>query len=281
MATIDWGDLVTVQPSEVIETRMPLVVEYSRLQADSGGAGTSRGGLAMCRRIRLAAPDARYSLLADGAVLPAFGVLGGRSGMPVASWIEHADGRIEDFDTPGKIGGHQMVAGDRVVLRSAGGGGYGDPLEREPERVADDLRLGYISADVARQIYGVVIAEGGTVDAAQTARLRRKIKMGRFMPQTVAEADGYRKGATSKRRICRLNPADAGAARLGEGDIVEVDAYRAAPFRAWVVPDGTVQPGTVPIDAVGLGMLRVAVGERVEVRLLRRADATPRTGVLG
>jgi N-methylhydantoinase B len=174
-----------------------------------------------------------------------------------------------------------MVAGDRVVLRSAGGGGYGDPLEREPERVADDLRLGYISAEVARQIYGVVVAEGGTVDAAQTARLRRQIEMGRFMPQTVAEADGYRKGATSKRRICRLNPADAGAARLGEGDIVEVDSSRAAPFRAWVVPDGTVQPGTVPIDAVGLGMLRVAVGERVEVRLLRRSDATPRTGVLG
>src|SRR5262249_11850266 len=73
----------------------------------------------------------------------------GRSGMPVASWIEHADGRTEDFDTPGKIGGHPMVAGDRVVLRSAGAGGYGDPLEREPERVLDDLRLGYISADVA------------------------------------------------------------------------------------------------------------------------------------
>ena len=280
MATVDWGDLVTVQPSEVIETRMPLLVEYSRLETDSGGAGASRGGLAMCRRIRLAAPDARYSLLADGAVVPAFGVLGGRSGMPVASWIEHADGSIEDFDTPGKIGGHRMIAGDRVVLRSAGGGGYGDPLEREPERVADDLRLGYISADVASKIYGVVVAKAGTLDAAETARLRRKIKVERFTPQAVAEADGYQKGATSKRRICRISPADASSAGLGEGDIVEVDAYRAAPFRAWVVVDRTVQPGTVPIDAFGLSMLRGVIGERVEVRLLRPSDATPRTGVL-
>jgi len=280
MATIDWGDLVTVQPSEVIEARMPLVVEYSRLESDSGGAGASRGGLAMCRRIRLAAPDARYSLLADGAVVPAFGVLGGRSGMPVASWIEHADGRIEDFDTPGKIGGHPMVAGDRVVVRSAGGGGYGDPLERAPERVADDLRLGYISADVASNIYGVAVAEGGIPDAAQTARLRRKIRMERFMPQAVAEAEGYRKSATSKHRICRIGPADASSTGLDEGDIVEVDSYRAAPFRAWVVVDRTVRPGTVPIDAIGLSMLRGAVGERVHVRLLRRSGATPRTGVL-
>src|SRR5262249_49202083 len=269
----------TVQPSEVIETRMPLVVEYSRLETDSGGAGTSRGGLAMCRRIRLIAPDARYSLLADGAVVPAFGVLGGRSGMPVASWIEHAAGRIEDFDTPGKIGGHPMLAGDRVVVRSAGGGGYGDPLEREPERVAEDVRLGYISADVASKIYGLVIGKGGTVDAAETARLRRKIKMARFMPQAVAEADGYRKGATSKRRMCRISPADASSAALDEGDIVEVDTYRAAPFRAWVVVDRRVQAGTVPIDAIGLSMLRGAIGERVQVRLLRPSDATPRTGV--
>jgi len=100
------------------------------------------------------------------------------------------------------------------------------------------------------------------------------------MPQAVAEADGYQKGATSKRRICRISPADASSAGLGEGDIIEVDAYRAAPFRAWVVLDRTVQPGTVPIDAVGLSMLRGVVGERVQVRLLRPSDATPRTGVL-
>ncbi len=83
MATIDWGDLTTVQPSEVIEARMPLLVESSRLAMDSGGAGQSRGGLSMQRELRVRATDARYSLLADGAVLPAFGVLGGRSGVPV------------------------------------------------------------------------------------------------------------------------------------------------------------------------------------------------------
>src|SRR4051812_9571500 len=65
MAPFDWGDLVTVQPSEVLETRFPLLVEESRLRTDSGGAGATRGGLAMQRRIRLRTAEGRYSLLAD------------------------------------------------------------------------------------------------------------------------------------------------------------------------------------------------------------------------
>ena len=101
MAPIDWGDLVTVQSTEVMELRMPLLVESSRLAIDSGGAGRTRGGLSMQRGLRVLAPEARYSLLADGAIVPAFGVLGGMSGFPVGAWIDR-DGQIEDFDSPGK-----------------------------------------------------------------------------------------------------------------------------------------------------------------------------------
>ena len=112
MAPFDWGDLVTVQSSEVIETRFPLLVEESRLAADTGGAGASRGGLAMQRRMRLTGAEARYSLLSDGAMVPAFGVLGGMSGLPVASWVEgRGGGAIHDFDTPGKVGGHRAARG--------------------------------------------------------------------------------------------------------------------------------------------------------------------------
>src|SRR5207344_653637 len=139
MATIDWGDLVTVQSSEVMETRMPLIVESSRLAIDSGGAGTTRGGLSMQRVLRVLAPEARYSLLSDGAIVPAFGVLGGLSGFPVGAWIDR-HGAIEDFDTPGKVAGHPLQEGSIVMICSAGGGGYGDPLVRDAERVAYDVR---------------------------------------------------------------------------------------------------------------------------------------------
>lgn len=281
MATIDWGDLVTVQPSEVIETRMPLVVEYSQLAMDSGGAGASRGGLAMQRRIRLAAPEARYSLLSDGAVLPAFGVLAGRSGMPVASWVEHADGTIEDFDTPGKVGGHLLREGDRVVLRSAGGGGYGDPLRRDVNTVAEDVRLGYVSQRVAEEVHGVIMKPDGAVDRAKTEAARQEIGRQRTWLATSAAADSYRAGATSRRRIARMHPDDAARVAVRDDDIVEIDSGRAAPFRAWVEIDAAVAAGTMPVDTKGLGMLRIAAGEPAEVRLLRRRDADPRTGVLG
>ena len=280
MATIDWGDLVCVQPSEVIESRMPLVVEYSKLAQDSGGAGASRGGLSMQRRIRLTAPDAKYSLLADGAVVPAFGVLGGRSGLPVGSWIEHADDRIDDFDSPGKVAGHPMVAGDRVTLRSAGGGGYGDPLEREPNRVAEDLYFGYISAAVAEKVYGVIIGNDGKIDEEATGKQRQRIKAERFMLQTVAEADGYEYGRVSKRRICKINPKDAQYAGLATNDLVEVDSGNAAPFRAWVRLDKAVKEGTIPVDPKGMGMLRLTKPAAVEVRLIRRAGADPRAGII-
>ncbi len=276
MAPFDWGDLVTVQSSEVIETRFPLLVEESRLETDTGGAGASRGGLAMLRRMALTSAEARYSLLSDGAMVPAFGVLGGGSGLPVASWVEHTDGSIHDFDTPGKVGGHVLHEGDRVVLRSAGGGGYGDPLERQAERVAEDVSRGYVSARAAERLYGVALAADGGVDGEATAQRRAQIHAARVRLDAVPAEDCYRAGPVSRRRICRLHPADACRAGIGEDDLVEIDTRRAAPLRAWAVIDAGVAPGTVPIDARGLSILRAILGEAIEARLLRRAGAGPR-----
>lgn len=265
MATIDWGDLVTVQSSEVIETRMPLVVETSRLATDSGGAGTTRGGLSMQRSMRVVAPDAKYSLLSDGAVLPAFGVLGGRSGVPVGSWVE-TDGIVEGFDTPGKIAGHPVGEGGIVVVRSAGGGGYGDPLLRDAARVAEDVREGYVSRAAAHDLYGVALDARGGVDAVATEALRRRLRAARFTLPAVEVADAYEPGAVSRRRVCRLNPKDAAAAGFEDGEVVELDAAQAAPLRAWIRIDPAVKAGAVPIDAFGLAVLKVSAGTPLEIR---------------
>jgi N-methylhydantoinase B len=275
-ATIDWGDLVTVQSSEVIETRMPLLVESSRLAPDSGGAGKSRGGLAMQRAMRVLASGARYSLLSDGAVVPAFGVLGGLAGYPVGAWIDR-HGAIEDFDTPGKVAGHPLEEGSIVMIRSAGGGGYGDPLDRDGERVACDLREGYVSAKAARELYGLVLDKGGRVDAAATVAERRRLRAARIRLEMQLDGGVFEKGAVSSRRICRLNPLDAIAAGIGEDDLVELDTQRAAPLRAWTRLDAGVRPGTVPIDRRGLSILKAAEGERVDLRRVA-ASVRPRPG---
>jgi N-methylhydantoinase B len=273
MATIDWGDLVTVQSSEVIETRLPLLIESSRLAIDSGGAGKMRGGLSMQRELRVLAREARYSLLSDGAVVPAFGVLGGLSGAPVGSWIAHA-GAIEGFDTPGKVAGHPVAQGSCVTVRSAGGGGYGDPLERAPARVAQDVAEGYVSQGAARALYGVVLDADFSIDAAATERLRKELRAARVRLVTVLDSLSFEHGAVSRRRICRLNPDDAGAAGIAENDVVEIDAARAAPLRAWARIDRTVAAGTLAIDARGLAILMIAAGEPA---LVRRVGASPAT----
>ena len=101
MASIDWGDLNTVQPTEVLESRFPLVIESSAMATDSGGDGRRRGGLAIRREVRLTGPEAAYSVLGDGAVVPAFGVVGGRSGVPIDSHVRR-NGETLAFPTPGK-----------------------------------------------------------------------------------------------------------------------------------------------------------------------------------
>jgi N-methylhydantoinase B len=267
MATIDWGDIFTVQSSEVMELRTPILVESSRLAMDSGGAGCTRGGLGMQRVLRLLAPTARYSLLADGALVPAFGVLGGLSGFPAASWIER-HGEIEDFDTPGKVAGHPISKGEAVVLRAAGGGGYGDPLQRDPDRVAHDVREGYVSATAARALYGVALDENTEANEGATRALRDKLRAARFKLAAVAASDSetFEAGAVSRRRIVRLHPKDAEVCGTKDDDVVELDARHAAPIRAWLRIDPATNRGTIPIDERGLAILKAAHGEPIEVR---------------
>ena len=223
----------------------------------------------MRRRIRVTAPDAKYSLLSDGAIVPAFGVLGGRSGKPLASWVEDTAGHTVEFATPGKVGGHLVHENERVVLRSAGGGGYGDPLDRPAEKVAEDYRLGYISDAALGDLYGVVLTPGtASVDATATDALRQRLRDARIHLVSVAEENSYRPGNVSRHRICRLTPADAEAAGVAHGNLVELDSARAAPLRAWAVIDDGVAPGTCPIDPHGRQMLGLADGDRVELRLL-------------
>ena len=226
----------------------------------------------MRRRIRLTAPDARYSLLSDGAIVPAFGVLGGQSGKPLSSWVEDINDVTEDFATPGKVGGHLVEEGERVVLRSAGGGGYGDPLDRAPEQVAEDFRLGYISEAALSDIYGVVVDDHDNVDAAATELRRTDLRKNRLALATALEPDSYRETTVSKHRICRLHPSNAAKISANDGDLLELDATHAAPLRAWLVIDPAVAIDTVPLDEAGTRMLLISGGDTVLVRRIGRGQ---------
>ena len=267
---IDFGNVRTIQSAEALENGMPLLVERSELRMDSGGEGETRGGLGLRRALRLREGEARYSVLSDRAVIPPFGVGGAGPGAPVRVSVHH-DAVETDLATPGKATGHTINAGDVVVLESAGGGGFGDPLTRDPERVARDVGAGYVSADRARQGYGVVLTPAGRVDETATAAQRERLKNSRRgWPVSADERDAY-EGKRGKHRVLRMSPALAREVSLQTDDLIEMLGRHPAPLRAWIRIDPAAPRETVGLDERGRRILGVSPGDRVEIRRL----ATP------
>ena len=264
---IDFGNVRTIQSAEALESGMPLHVERSELRCDSGGEGTTRGGLGLRRELRLLEGEARYSVLSDRAVLPPFGVAGAGPAAPVKVSLRR-DGAEVDFSTPGKVTGVAIRAGDIVVMQSAGGGGYGDPLARDPDRVRDDVMAGYVSPERARLGYGVVLTPGGDADVPATRAERARLAAGRRrFPVGADERDPY-EGRLGKHRVLRVAPAMAADLGLAAGDLIELRGRHPAPLRAWVRVEPGTHEGEIALDALGRRILGVSPGDTVEVRHL-------------
>jgi N-methylhydantoinase B len=156
-------------PSEVLESTFPLFVEKLEFVQDSGGAGRHRGGLGSSLQLRLLAPATFYSFIEKGKT-PHWGFDGGKAGLRNYALIKSKDkGEFEILKTSGV----QLAEGDRVIVTAGGGGGYGDPLDRDTEAVRQDVMDGYISFEHARLDYGVVInPETFEIDMKATQKLR-------------------------------------------------------------------------------------------------------------
>ena len=264
---IDFGNVRTIQSAEALESGMPLHVERSELRCDSGGEGTMRGGLGLRRELRLLEGEARYSVLSDRAVLPPFGVAGAGPAAPVAVSLRR-DGAEIDFATPGKVTGVAIRAGDIVVMQSAGGGGYGDPLARDAERVREDVMAGYVSRERARAGYGVIFADSGEVDAPATQAERARLASARRRFPVVADEREPYEGRLGKHRVLRMAPAVVTALSLAADDLVELRGRHPAPLRAWVRVEADAHEGQIALDALGRRILGVSPGDPVEVRHL-------------
>lgn len=170
-------------PVEVFETRYPWRhVEYA-LNADTGGAGRFRGGLGIRRTLRFVGDSIRISALADRMKRPPGGIFGGADGHP--SGLELRRSGEPEFRTfqdvfrtvsPSKFVNVRLHEGDEVRITSPSGGGYGDPLERDPELVALDVREGFVSRESARAQYGIELTAAGGVDRAGTTESRRRLR---------------------------------------------------------------------------------------------------------
>ena len=265
-ANVDFGSIRTIQTAESIENEMPLLVERCELRADSGGEGAQRGGLGLHRELRVLDEEGSYSVLSDRAAIPPFGVGGGTSSHPYRVAVRR-NGSETGFPTLGKITGHPVRRDDVVVMESAGGGGYGDPLARDPEAVRADVRAGFVSAERAREGYGVVLDAAGEVDKAATAAARDALGRERFRIAVRADETDPYTGVRGRRRTLRLGAANAERLGVGDDDLVELLGAHPAPLRAWVrVDEGEADAGTIGLDAFGRRVLGVAEGDEVEMR---------------
>ncbi|MFQ5625136.1 MAG: hydantoinase B/oxoprolinase family protein [Methyloligellaceae bacterium] len=161
----------TIPPAEILESVYPVMFTQWALRPDSGGPGRNRGGLGAVYEIELLEENADAFLFGERGKYAPPGVVGGRPGARNTFTYQQDDG---DHIPPmiSKMVGIKLKKGQRVHLETPGGGGYGSPLERDPEAVVRDVSLGFVSPERAQEEYGVVLDRQGGVDEHETSILR-------------------------------------------------------------------------------------------------------------
>jgi N-methylhydantoinase B len=184
-------------PTEFTEARFPFRVESLSLAMDSGGAGEYRGGLGYEKHIRML-KNAHFMSIADRSILACWGVKGGLAGSPFQVTIDPGGDNEREVDALADA--EPVTAGEVIRIRTTGGGGWGDPLRRDPALVVRDVVWRKVSPEAALAAYGVVLS--GSLDD---------------------DSLGYDADATAAERAARPPAAEAffdrgpGYARLADG----------------------------------------------------------------
>jgi N-methylhydantoinase B len=153
------------QPFEVLESHYPVLFEEASLREGSAGAGKFRGGWGISYRAKLRRGEAAAAFMMDHGRFPPFALAGGGTGAMTQIAVSQG-GTVTHPLHVSKGTGYVLAPGDWVEVKTPGGGGWGDPRSRDRERVARDVRRGYITADAAAKLYGHVEADVGNVAAA-------------------------------------------------------------------------------------------------------------------
>jgi N-methylhydantoinase B len=167
-----WPEFLAV-PAEYMETYYPMVVEEYGVNRDSCGAGEFRGGCGI-RKVYRFLSDGRITYQDDRHHTYPYGVDGGRPGGPSKKVLIRRDG--EEIELPSKVSDVPVFAGDRLVFETAGAGGLGDPLVRDPDKVLRDVRWGLVSREAAARDYGVVVGDDGALDTPKTESRREQLR---------------------------------------------------------------------------------------------------------
>ena len=162
----------TIPPAEILESAYPVMFNQWALRPDSGGPGRNRGGLGAIYEIELLEENGDVFLFGERGKYPPPGVVGGQPGALNKFTYQQDDG---DHVPPmvSKMVGIKLKKGQSVHLETPGGGGYGQPTERDPAAVSRDFALGFVSRESALKDYGVALDAAGRVDEFETSVKRK------------------------------------------------------------------------------------------------------------
>lgn len=259
---------VNIQSLEVVENLFPVLFHRHELRQDSGGPGEFRGGMGAVREYETPS-DGGLSILSDHSRIPPAGISGGHWGAH-GKWEIFRQGQSEPLEPPlgAKITGLEIQKGDTVRISTAGGGGYGEALDRDPILVLDDVSNDKVSLESARDVYGVVIdATDMTVDTSATARRRDELRRQRIY---LAALKGNDPQIEYGMRTARLNPSMAEYG-VQDGDMAEAFSEHHPPaIRMKVKFNDEIPEGSIEIDQEAWTFLELKEGEKLLWRLLPR-----------
>ena len=261
------GDFNSIQSAETVESQYPLRIECCEIRNGGCGDGANRGGFGLRRDIKVLDETAMLSVLSEKNVIPPYGVAGGSNGAANRFVVVRKGKVIQPSDVPGKVSGFALQTGDIVREETAGGGGFGDPLNRDPALVADDVRLEYLTAEQAEVRYGTVFGSDGRVDAASTSAKRVALAGARVTATLEISNEDDIDGPC--RRIA-IPKALAGDLNILDGGLVELRGKTVAPLRGWArIVD--VTSSVISLGPTGMRLLGTDPGDQVEIRAVQAA----------
>jgi N-methylhydantoinase B len=257
------GDFNSIQSVETVEAQYPLRVERCEIREGACGDGTWRGGFGLRRDVRVLGQGAGLSVLSEKNVIPPYGVAGGANGAANRFVVLRDGAVVEPSDVPGKVSGFPLQPGDVVREETAGGGGYGDPLERDPESVAEDVDQGYLTRTQADLRYGVVFGDDGKINEGRTETRRTTLREAHVKMRIAAVNEDSNDGP---RRLIGLTVAVADRLGIEENDLIELCGSAVAPIRCWtrIIPGEADDPLAAGPELCRL--LCVTSGDEIELR---------------
>ena len=177
MLTMGNAGLPLIDSIEIDEIHHPMLVHERRLITNGEGAGAFRGAPGARIEFGPVGCDMEIGYMSDGTINPALGTRGGCAGAPTRQLKRTRTGEL--LPIPEVSAQFVLAEGESVISYTPGGGGYGPPMTRDPERVSQDVREGWITLERAREVYGVVIDDGGEVEPNATLGLRANLRKGK------------------------------------------------------------------------------------------------------